>query len=167
MVIITPRSLPCCRHHTTPVNVSEPLPSHPRGPKGCQTTLYWHGSSFRDTDGRVLQHICRRQYSHAQNLELATKVVADSYGAFHIFNTFNTIGLFRSSTLALMAALPLGVLKKVPRRLRLSPRPGSAWHLCTVRALQEGGKLARHGGVHSPETACHSVGYGQDGLRFN
>ncbi|CAG7649311.1 hypothetical protein PAESOLCIP111_05838 [Paenibacillus solanacearum] len=64
-----------------------------------------------------------------QSIELATEVVANSYGAFHIFCTLNlaimmgwillAVGAFRSGTLhplssvalALMATLPLGVLK--------------------------------------------------------
>jgi len=64
-----------------------------------------------------------------QSLELATKTVADSYGAFHIVSTLNpviffgwimlaigaylsgTLGLFRSIALGLMSALMFGVLK--------------------------------------------------------
>jgi hypothetical protein len=63
------------------------------------------------------------------NLELATKTVASSYGAFHIVTTFNglilfgwiilaigaylsgTLGLLRAIALGLMAALMMGVLK--------------------------------------------------------
>lgn len=69
------------------------------------------------------------QLVQEQNVDLATKVIADSYGAFHIFKTFNlaimlgwivlAIGAYRAATLkiyqcvalALMTSLPLGVLK--------------------------------------------------------
>jgi hypothetical protein len=69
------------------------------------------------------------QLVRERGLELATKSVADAYGAFHIFSTFNlaimlgwivlafgayrsgTLSLPRSIALALMSALPLGVLK--------------------------------------------------------
>jgi hypothetical protein len=69
------------------------------------------------------------QLVRVQNLDLATKSVADSYGVFHIFSTFNlaimlgwvvlaigaylsgTLPMPRSIALALMSALPLGVLK--------------------------------------------------------
>ena len=75
-----------------------------------------------------------------QNLELATKAVADSYGAFSIIATLNgailfgwiilavgaylsgTLGLLRSIALALMSALMIGALKGA-LRYRLSPRP--------------------------------------------
>lgn len=69
------------------------------------------------------------QIVNIENLESATKIVADSYGSYHIFKTFNlaimlgwivlaigayrskVLGLARSIALGLMAALPLGVLK--------------------------------------------------------
>ncbi|MFK7697023.1 hypothetical protein [Paenibacillus sp. HJGM_3] len=69
------------------------------------------------------------QLVRVQNLELATQTVADAYGAFHLFKTFNlsimlgwivlaigayrsrTLKLFPSVALALMASLPLGILK--------------------------------------------------------
>jgi hypothetical protein len=69
------------------------------------------------------------QMVRAQGLELATKTVAGSYGAFHIVSTLNpliffgwialaigaylsgTLGLFRSIALGLMSALMIGVLK--------------------------------------------------------
>lgn len=69
------------------------------------------------------------QLVHSQGVDLATKAVSDSYGAFHIFSTLNlaillgwivlaigayrsgTISLFRAIALGLMSALPLGVLK--------------------------------------------------------
>ena len=64
-----------------------------------------------------------------QNLELATKTIAQSYGAFHIVSALNLVillgwivlaigsflssilGLLRSVALGLMAALMMGVLK--------------------------------------------------------
>ncbi|KAA5546563.1 hypothetical protein F0145_10895 [Adhaeribacter rhizoryzae] len=69
------------------------------------------------------------QLVRVQGLELATKAIASSYGAFNIVATLNgaillgwiilavgaylsgTLGLFRSVSLGLMAALMLGVLK--------------------------------------------------------
>ncbi|QYR23913.1 hypothetical protein KZ483_04680 [Paenibacillus sp. sptzw28] len=69
------------------------------------------------------------QLVHEQSVELAASVIAGSYGAFHIFKTFNlcimsgwvilAIGSYRAGalklyqcvSLALMASLPLGVLK--------------------------------------------------------
>ena len=69
------------------------------------------------------------QLVNTQGLELATKTIADSYGAFNIIATLNgtimfgwlilaigtyrsgTLGLFRSIALGLMAALMSGVLK--------------------------------------------------------
>ncbi|MGV3587380.1 MAG: hypothetical protein ACO1OF_10280 [Adhaeribacter sp.] len=69
------------------------------------------------------------QLVRVQGLELATKTIANSYGAFNIIATLNgaillgwiilavgaylsgTLGLFRSISLGLMAALMLGVLK--------------------------------------------------------
>jgi len=69
------------------------------------------------------------QLVNIQGLELATKTIADSYGAFNIISTLNgtimfgwlilaigtylsgTLGLFRSIALGLMAALMSGVLK--------------------------------------------------------
>ncbi|MEC0258616.1 hypothetical protein PAEVO_16350 [Paenibacillus sp. GM2FR] len=69
------------------------------------------------------------QLVRQQNVDIATKVIANSYGAFHIFKTFNlaimigwivlAIGSYRSGVLkiyqcvalALMSTLPLGVLK--------------------------------------------------------
>ena len=69
------------------------------------------------------------QMVKVQNLETATKAVADSYGAFHIVATLSsaimfgwiimaigsylsgTLGILRSVALGLMAALMLGVLK--------------------------------------------------------
>ncbi|WP_339320368.1 hypothetical protein [Paenibacillus sp. FSL R10-2734] len=69
------------------------------------------------------------QLVREENVDLATKVIANSYGSFHIFKTFNlaimlgwivlAIGAYRAATLkiyqcvalALMASLPLGVLK--------------------------------------------------------
>ncbi|GHO48334.1 hypothetical protein [Ktedonospora formicarum] len=69
------------------------------------------------------------QLVHVQNLELATKAVADSYGTYHIFHAASpaiilgwvvlaigayssrTMGWFRSVALGLTATLPLGILK--------------------------------------------------------
>ncbi|WP_028775445.1 hypothetical protein [Shimazuella kribbensis] len=69
------------------------------------------------------------QLVQVQNVELATKIIDETYGAFHIFRTFNlaimlgwiilAIGAYRSRTLnltfsialGLMSGLPLGVLK--------------------------------------------------------
>jgi len=69
------------------------------------------------------------QMVRVQGLELATKTVAGSYGAFHVVSTLNpviffgwiaiaigaylsgTLGLFRSIALGLMSALMMGVLK--------------------------------------------------------
>lgn len=69
------------------------------------------------------------QLVNIQGLELATKTIADSYGAFNLIATLNgtimfgwlilaigsylsgTLGLFRSIALGLMAALMSGVLK--------------------------------------------------------
>lgn len=69
------------------------------------------------------------QMVRLQDLELATKTVAGSYGAFHIVSALSatvlfgwivlaigaclsgTLGLFRSIALGLMAALMIGVLK--------------------------------------------------------
>lgn len=69
------------------------------------------------------------QLVRVQNLELANKVVADAYGAFHIISILalpilcgwivlaigawlsGTLGLLRSICLALMSALMIGVLK--------------------------------------------------------
>jgi hypothetical protein len=69
------------------------------------------------------------QMVHAQSLELATKTVGSSYGAFHIVSILNpaiffgwialaigaylsgALGLFRSIALGFMAALMIGVLK--------------------------------------------------------
>jgi hypothetical protein len=69
------------------------------------------------------------QLVRIEGLEPATNSVADSYGAYHIFSFLNlaillgwivlaigayrskTLGLLRSIALALMSALPLGVLK--------------------------------------------------------
>jgi hypothetical protein len=69
------------------------------------------------------------QIVRVQGLELATKTVAGSYGAFHIVSMLNpviffgwialaigaylsgTLGLFRSIALGLMSALMIGVLK--------------------------------------------------------
>jgi hypothetical protein len=69
------------------------------------------------------------QLVRVQSLEIATKTVADSYGAFHIVSTLNpviffgwiilaigaylsgTLGLFRSIALGMMSALMFGVLK--------------------------------------------------------
>src|SRR5215510_1213055 len=69
------------------------------------------------------------QMVRVQGLELATKTVAGSYGAFHIVSALNpviffgwialaigaylsgTLGLFRSIALGLMSALMIGVLK--------------------------------------------------------
>ncbi|GLX68930.1 hypothetical protein [Paenibacillus glycanilyticus] len=69
------------------------------------------------------------QMVRIQGLDTATQTVADSYGAFHIFSILSlaillgwivlaiaayrskTLGLIRSIALALMSALPLGVLK--------------------------------------------------------
>jgi hypothetical protein len=69
------------------------------------------------------------QLVRVQNLELATKAVAGSYGAFHIISTLNgavlfgwlvlaiggylsgTLGLLQSVALGVMAALMIGVLK--------------------------------------------------------
>jgi hypothetical protein len=69
------------------------------------------------------------QMVHVQGLELATKTVAGSYGAFHIVSTLTpliffgwivlavgaylsgALGLFRSIALGMMSALMIGVLK--------------------------------------------------------
>ncbi|CAM3127634.1 hypothetical protein PALU110988_03460 [Paenibacillus lupini] len=69
------------------------------------------------------------QLVRIEGLESATKSVAETYGAYHIFSFLNpailfgwivlaigayrskTLGLLRSIALALMSALPLGVLK--------------------------------------------------------
>jgi hypothetical protein len=69
------------------------------------------------------------QLVRVQNLDLATKAVADSYGAFHMFHSLSgailfgwvllaigayrsgTLGLLRSVALGLMSALMMGVLK--------------------------------------------------------
>lgn len=69
------------------------------------------------------------QLVRLHGLDMATKTVADSYGAFHILSTLNgailvgwvvlaigaylsgTLGLFRSIALACMSAMMLGVLK--------------------------------------------------------
>jgi hypothetical protein len=69
------------------------------------------------------------QVVNVQSLKLATKIVADSYGAFHIVSTLNlaimvgwiilaiggyrskVLNIFNSVALGLMSTLPLGVLK--------------------------------------------------------
>lgn len=69
------------------------------------------------------------QLVQTQNIQLATQIIGDSYGAFHIFRTFNlaimlgwivlavgaylsrTLPLYSAIALGLMSGLPLGVLK--------------------------------------------------------
>jgi hypothetical protein len=69
------------------------------------------------------------QLVHIQNPTLATKIIGDAYGAFHIFSTFNlaimlgwiilaigaylsrTLNIYCAIALGLMSGLPIGVLK--------------------------------------------------------
>jgi hypothetical protein len=92
---------------------------------GCLLTMF---GLFARTFHSGVDHLAF-QIVRNQSLDLAINVVADSYGAFHIFSTFNlaimlgwivlaigayrsgTLPVLRSAALALMVTLPLGVLK--------------------------------------------------------
>lgn len=73
------------------------------------------------------------QLVHSQNLELAKKVVADSYGAFHIISALSplilfgwvvlAIGAYLSSTLGLVRAIALGAMSA----LMMGVLKGSSW----------------------------------------
>lgn len=99
----------------------------------CPRWAFWGGTFvifglFARTFHAGIDHLAF-QLVREQNVDLATKVIANSYGAFHIFKTFNlpimsgwivlAIGAYRAAALriyqcvalALMASLPLGVLK--------------------------------------------------------
>ncbi|MBH5317858.1 hypothetical protein I6N90_08585 [Paenibacillus sp. GSMTC-2017] len=64
------------------------------------------------------------QLARLQPLDVATKVIGDSYGAYHIFKMFNlaillgwivlAIGAYRSKVLNLMSSMALGLMASLP-----------------------------------------------------
>lgn len=99
----------------------------------CPYLAFWGGvfvvfGLFARTFHAGIDHLAF-QIAKTQSIELATNIVADSYGAFHIISTLNlaimvgwviiafgsyrskVLNIYNSIALGLMSTLPLGVLK--------------------------------------------------------
>jgi hypothetical protein len=99
-----------------------------------------------------------------QNMELATKIVADSYGAFHLFSIFNlaillgwivlAIGAYRSGTLPLLRTIALGLMSALPLGVLKGTTPFSVVAtvgLC-IALIPLGFKVLRYGPIPSLRT---------------